>query len=221
MEEVGLPQTCMRGHRPKERMSAVMGESGELLQFSTQRPFQTLASPLATRKVYLARATVPLLTQVALKTFTTEAIWLIVQAMLSLSIGPSLEALTLMENIAVANTTERIFLCLSDLVYILSTVFLAKSAKPRRNDRMTKKTREMTSLSSLLRSGHMKQEEADLCQEASHISMPACQQVFLGGAAYTAARSGMDSNCTMAAMAREKGMTLQNQNTVCVTEVAM
>merc|ERR1712119_138577 len=83
MEEAGLPRTSMRGHRPKERMSAVMGESGELLQFSTQRPFQTLACPLATRKVYLARATVPLLTQVALKTFTTEAMWLIVQAMLS------------------------------------------------------------------------------------------------------------------------------------------
>jgi len=304
MKEVGLPQTCMRGHRPKERMSAVMGKSGELLQFSTQRPFQTLASPLAMGKVYLARATVPLLhlhpcfdmplatnssnmvsapqrpmdsdhnsvsptlnrksspgqkvhgdqanfvlldqavifkdqaetgvgnelqlkrtwditnplnlvmmeTQVALKSFTTHAMWLIVQAILSLSIGPSLEALTLMENNAVANTTEGIkenkvgqkkqmtrlekmehgyatnqmttliFLCLTDLVYILSTVLLAKSA------------------------------------QHSHISMPACRQVFLGGAAHTAARSGMDSNCTMT---REKGMTLQNQNTVCVTEVAV
>ena len=44
MEEVGLPQTCMRGHRPKEKMPAVMGESWDLSQFSTQQSLQTLAT---------------------------------------------------------------------------------------------------------------------------------------------------------------------------------
>ena len=44
MEEVQLPQTSVRGHRPKERMPALVGESEEFLQFSAQRPFQTLAS---------------------------------------------------------------------------------------------------------------------------------------------------------------------------------
>ena len=46
MEEVRLAHasTFMRGHRPKERTPALMGESEEFLLFSAQRPFQTLAS---------------------------------------------------------------------------------------------------------------------------------------------------------------------------------
>merc|ERR1719376_611452 len=46
MEEVRLAHasTFMRGHRPKERTLALIGESEE---FSTQRLFQTLASSVA------------------------------------------------------------------------------------------------------------------------------------------------------------------------------
>merc|ERR1719376_1815690 len=45
MEEVRLAHasTFMRGHRPKEKMPALMRESVEFPQFSAQRSFQTLA----------------------------------------------------------------------------------------------------------------------------------------------------------------------------------
>merc|ERR1712198_598422 len=199
MEEVGLPQTCMRGHRPKEKMpAAVMGESWDLSQFSTQQSLPTLATvhlvyttsqmqlhltessfavPLATSStsmvsapkrlsigncgvvdsdpnsesaaqnrnllvwksspgqkvhgdqgdlVYLDQAEIfkdetetdvgnelqsrrtwditnplnlPMMdTRVALETFTTQAMWLIVQALLFLSFRPTLESLLLTKN---------------------------------------------------------------------------------------------------------------------------
>ena len=44
MLEVGLPQESIRGHRPKEKMPAVMGTSRDLSQFSTQQSLQTLAT---------------------------------------------------------------------------------------------------------------------------------------------------------------------------------
>merc|ERR1719385_366558 len=113
-------------------------------------------------------------TRVALETFTTQAMCLIVQALLFLSIRSTLEAFTLTKNNAVSNTTgdikenqvtqkkqltrTLIFLFYADLVNILSTVLL----QARTNDRMTKKTREMASL-------YMEQQEK--AQDVDQVSV--------------------------------------------------
>jgi len=309
----------VRGHRPKERMPALVGESEEFLQFSAQRPFQTLASipvmgrtelclphrssPTLFQRVDPTRARMPplkeeyeeflqantqrnlrekgettlqlvqdslsatqkrnlllsnysngqkehgdqadlvlpdqavifkgqkesdggddiqfkrtnpldqVMMETLVETFTTQAMWLIVQAMLSLSVGHTLEAQTLME------APTLIFLVLADLRMKISTV-LAMIIKEE-VIRMTERTRQIVSLSSLPRSEQMEEVKADLCQ-AKHSSMSTCQQamqVFLSGA-YSAG-SGMDINCTMTEMARGKGTTLNNFNTGRVIEVAV
>jgi len=329
MEEVRLAQTSVRGHRPKERMPALIGECEEFLQFSTQQPFQTLAGSLAMGKtelpdypirlfpvfsmplaigslsatqnrnllvrnssprqkvhgdqgdpISLAQAVIfkesdggnrlqfkrtwditnPLnlvMLETLSETFTTQAMWLIVQAMLSLSVGPNLESPTLMEpptlmkmsttqNLSVGNTTGTInenrveqkkqktrseqkeqgfadiqvatliLLFLADLRMKTSTVLAMVTNEEA--TRMTERTRKMMSLSSLLQSEQTEQVNADLCQ-ATHSSMSIGQQAFPSGA--YSARSGMDINCTMTEMAREKGTTLNDLNTGRVIEVAV
>merc|ERR1719391_1962147 len=160
-------------------------------------------------------------TRVALETFTTQAMWLIVQALLFLSIRPTLEAYTLTKFNAVSNTTgdikenqvtqkkrltrTLIFLFYADLVNVLSRVLL----QARTNDRMTKKTREMASLYT---------EQQEKAQASHHMGMPACQQVCLGGT-YFAAQSRMDINSTTIELPREKRMILNDQNTGRVPEV--
>jgi len=320
MEEVPLAHasTFMRGHRPKERMPALMRESEEFLQFSAQRPFQTLASipvmgrtelpdfpirlfpvfsmPLAIdslsatqnrnllvrnssrcQKVYGDQGdpisldqplifkesdvgneiqfkrtwdiTNPLnqvMMETLVETSTTQAMWLIVQAMLSLSVGYTLKVPTLVK----MSTTQKLFvgntagagnenqvnqkkqktkseekeqgfadLQMANLVFLVLDYLRMKSATVLAmisNEEVLRMTERTRKM--MIMSEQMEQVKAELC----HSSMSTCQQamqVFLSGE--HSARPGEDINCTMTQIAREKGTTLNDLNAGYVVEVAV
>jgi len=314
MEEVPLAHasTFMRGHRPKEKMPALLGEFEKFHQFSTQRPFQTLAGSLAMRKTefpirmfpvfsmplaivsvsatqssrnLLVRNSSPRqkvqgdqgdpisldqpmifkesdggnetqfkrtypLNQVTMETlvetFTTQAMWLIVQAMLSLSVGytlrmPNLMKMSTTHNLSVGNTAGAINknwveqkkqktrseemeqgfadLQMATLVFLFLVDLRMKFGTflaMITNEEVVRVTERTRKM--MIMSEQMEQVKADFCQS----SMSTCQQavqVFLSGE--HSDQSGIDIDCTMSEIARENGTTLNDLNAGCVVEVAV
>merc|ERR1711971_755108 len=160
------------------------------------------------------------------ETFTTQAMWLIVQAMLSLSVGNTAGAINknwveqkkqktrseeMEQGFADLQMATLVFLFLVDLRMKFGT-FLAMITNEE-VVRVTERTRKM-----MIMSEQMEQVKADFCQS----SMSTCQQavqVFLSGE--HSDQSGIDIDCTMSEIARENGTTLNDLNAGCVVEVAV